>query len=85
MLAVCRYEDPLADVLKQRYRTVREQLAAVRKRKALLKSKGVFGPPVCPQQPSIPITSMTLNTAQKLQLQQQIQQVYKDLVNLKCN
>ncbi len=70
-----RYEDPLADVLKQRYRTVREQLAAMKKRKALLKSKGVFVPPPCPQLPSSPITSMTMNTAQKLQLQQQIQQV----------
>ncbi|XP_077052573.1 GON-4-like protein isoform X1 [Siphateles boraxobius] len=77
-----QYEDPLADVLKQRYRTVREQLAAVRKRKALLKSKGVSGPPVCPQQPSIPITSMTLNTAQKLQLQQQIQQHVQLLTQL---
>ncbi|KAK9957234.1 hypothetical protein ABG768_011498 [Culter alburnus] len=69
-----QYEDPLADVLKQRYRTVREQLAAVRKRKALLKSKGVSEAPACPQRPSSPITSMTLNAAQKLQLQQQIQQ-----------
>ncbi|KAG1947336.1 GON-4-like protein [Pimephales promelas] len=77
-----QYEDPLADVLKQRYRTVREQLAAVRKRKALLKSKGVSGPPVCPQHTSIPITSMTLNTAQKLQLQQQIQQHVQLLTQL---
>ncbi|XP_056335687.1 GON-4-like protein isoform X2 [Danio aesculapii] len=69
-----QYEDPLADVLKQRYRTVREQLAAVRKRKALLESKGVSLPPACPQRPSSPITSMTLSAAQKLQLQQQIQQ-----------
>ncbi|XP_067281975.1 GON-4-like protein isoform X2 [Pseudorasbora parva] len=69
-----QYEDPLADVLKQRYRTVREQLAAVRKRKALLKSKGVSVPPACPQRPSSRMTSLTLNTAQKLQLQQQIQQ-----------
>ncbi|XP_073787873.1 GON-4-like protein isoform X3 [Danio rerio] len=69
-----QYEDPLADVLKQRYRTVREQLAAVRKRKALLESKGVSVPPACPQRSSSPITSMTLNAAQRLQLQQQIQQ-----------
>ncbi len=71
-----RYEDPLADVLKQRYRTVREQLAAVKKQKALLESKGVsVPPPPCPQRPSSSITSMTMNAAQKLQLQQQIQQV----------
>lgn len=69
-----QYEDPLADILKQRYRTVREQLAAVRKRKALLKSKGVSVPPACPQRISSRITSLTLNAAQKLQLQQQIQQ-----------
>ncbi|XP_059412695.1 GON-4-like protein isoform X2 [Carassius carassius] len=69
-----QYEDPLADVLKQRYRTVREQLAAVKKRKALLESKGVSVPPPCPQRPSSPITSLTMSAAQKLQLQQQIQQ-----------
>ncbi|XP_050992800.1 GON-4-like protein isoform X2 [Labeo rohita] len=82
-----QYEDPLADVLKQRYRTVREQLAAVRKRKALLESKGVSIPPPCPQRPSSPITSMTLNAAQKLQLQQQIQQHVQLLtqVNMLCS
>ncbi|XP_058609506.1 GON-4-like protein isoform X2 [Onychostoma macrolepis] len=81
-----QYEDPLADVLKQRYRTVREQLAAVKKRKALLESKGVSVPPPCPQRPSSPITSMTMNTAQKLQLQQQIQQHVQLLtqVNMLC-
>ncbi|KAL1255752.1 hypothetical protein QQF64_013813, partial [Cirrhinus molitorella] len=82
-----QYEDPLADVLKQRYRTVREQLAAVRKRKALLESKGVSVPPPCPKRPSSPITSMTLNTAQKLQLEQQIQQHVQLLtqVNMLCS
>lgn len=75
MFTVFRYEDPLADVLKQRYRTVREQLAAVKKRKALLESKGMPVPPPCPQRPASPITSLTMNAAQKLQLQQQIQQV----------
>ncbi|XP_073678098.1 GON-4-like protein [Garra rufa] len=82
-----QYEDPLADVLKQRYRTVREQLAAVRKRKALLESKGVSVPHPCPQRPSSPITSMTLNTAQKLQLQQQTQQHVQLLtqVNMLCS
>ncbi|XP_016349539.1 GON-4-like protein [Sinocyclocheilus anshuiensis] len=82
-----QYEDPLADVLKQRYRTVREQLAAVKKRKALLESKGVSVPPPCPQHPSSPITSLTMNTAQKLQLQQQIQQHVQLLtqVNMLCS
>lgn len=68
-------EDPLADVLKQRYRTVREQLAALKKRKALLESKGVPVPPPCPKTPSSTLTPMILSAAQKLQLQQQIQQV----------
>lgn len=67
-------EDPMADVLKQRYRTVREQLEAVRKRKALLESKGVPVPPPCPRNPSSALTPMNLSRAQKLQLQQQIQQ-----------
>uniref|UniRef100_A0A8C1N3G5 Si:dkey-27c15.3 n=1 Tax=Cyprinus carpio TaxID=7962 RepID=A0A8C1N3G5_CYPCA len=82
-----QYQDPLADVLKQRYRTVREQLAAVRKRKALLESKGVSVPPSCPRRPSSPITSLTLNTAQKLQLQQQIQQHVQLLtqMNMLCS
>ncbi|XP_043074384.1 GON-4-like protein isoform X2 [Puntigrus tetrazona] len=82
-----QYEDPLADVLKQRYRTVREQLAAVKKRKALLESKGVSVPPPCPQRPSSPITSMTLNATQKLQLQQQIQQHVQLLtqINMLCS
>uniref|UniRef100_A0A8C1A346 Si:dkey-27c15.3 n=1 Tax=Cyprinus carpio carpio TaxID=630221 RepID=A0A8C1A346_CYPCA len=82
-----QYQHPLADVLKQRYRTVREQLAAVRKRKALLESKGVSVPPSCPRRPSSPITSLTLNTAQKLQLQQQIQQHVQLLtqMNMLCS
>ncbi|XP_059365896.1 GON-4-like protein isoform X3 [Carassius carassius] len=82
-----QYQDPLADVLKQRYRTVREQLAAVRKRKALLESKGVSVPPPCPQHPSSPITSLTLSPAQKLQLQQQIQQHVQLLtqMNMLCS
>ncbi|KAI7799091.1 putative GON-4-like protein [Triplophysa rosa] len=67
-------EDPLADVLKQRYRTVREQLVALRKSKALLESKGVPVPPPCPQNPSSTLTPMILSAAQKLQLQQHIQQ-----------
>ncbi|XP_051527666.1 GON-4-like protein isoform X2 [Myxocyprinus asiaticus] len=69
-----QYEDPLADVMKQRYRTVREQLAALRKHKALLESKGVTVPLPCPQRPTSSLTPMILSAAQKLQLQQQIQQ-----------
>ncbi|XP_052389408.1 GON-4-like protein isoform X2 [Carassius gibelio] len=82
-----QYQDPLADVLEQRYRTVREQLAAVRKRKALLESKGVSVAPPCPQHPSSPITSLILSTAQKLQLQQQIQQHVQLLtqMNMLCS
>lgn len=70
---VWRYEDPLADILNQRYSTVKEQLDAIRKRKALLESKGVFVPPKRPTSPA----SLYLSPAQKLRLQQHIQQVSK--------
>lgn len=72
-VCVCRYEDPLADILNQRYRTVKEQLDAIRKRKALLESKGVSVPPKRPSNP----TSLYLSPAQKLRLQQHMQQVSK--------
>ncbi|XP_051948941.1 GON-4-like protein [Xyrauchen texanus] len=80
-----QYEDPLADVMKQRYRTVREQLAALRKRKALLESKGVHLP--YRQCPTSSLTPMILSAAQKLQLQQQIQQHVQLLtqVNMLCS
>ncbi|TSK28277.1 Protein disulfide-isomerase A3 [Bagarius yarrelli] len=53
-----------------RYRTVKEQLDAIRKRKALLESKGVSVPPKRSTQP----TSLYLSPTQKLRLQQHIQQ-----------
>lgn len=70
---MCRCEDPLADILNQRYSTVREQLEAIRKRKALLESKGVSIPSKRPSSPA----SLYLSPAQKLRLQQHIQQVRK--------
>ncbi|TRZ01353.1 hypothetical protein DNTS_033244 [Danionella cerebrum] len=69
-----QYNDPLADILKQRYKTVREQLEALRNRKAHLERAGVSIPPACPQKQERHEAVMTLSTAQKLQLQQQIQQ-----------
>ncbi|XP_076864515.1 GON-4-like protein isoform X2 [Brachyhypopomus gauderio] len=74
VLETIQYEDPLADVLNQRYSTVREQLAALRKRKALLESKGVALPPPRPKRPTSPASPLFLSPAQKLRLQQHIQQ-----------
>ncbi|KAI4880039.1 hypothetical protein NFI96_019909, partial [Prochilodus magdalenae] len=74
ILETIQYEDPLADILKQRYRTVKEQLAAIRKRKALLESKGVPIPPPIPKRPISPSGPLLLTYAQKLHLQQHIQQ-----------
>lgn len=73
-VCVCapRYEDPLADILNQRYRTVKEQLDAIRKRKALLESKGVSIPA---KRPSIS-AALSLSPTQKLRLQQHMQQVF---------
>ncbi|XP_028821976.1 GON-4-like protein isoform X2 [Denticeps clupeoides] len=70
------YEDPLADVLNERYRTVKEQLAALRRRRAALQSQGVQLPtPHCEPPPSPkPPSPMILTHPQKLHLQQQIQQ-----------
>ncbi|KAM9434447.1 GON-4-like protein [Clarias gariepinus] len=65
-----QYEDPLADILNQRYRTVKEQLDAIRKRKALLESKGVSIPA---KRPSIS-AALSLSPTQKLRLQQHMQQ-----------
>ncbi|XP_058260739.1 GON-4-like protein isoform X2 [Hemibagrus wyckioides] len=70
ILETIQYEDPLADILNQRYRTVKEQLDAIRKRKALLESKGVSIPPKRPTYP----TSLYISPTQKLRLQQHIQQ-----------
>ncbi|XP_053087385.1 GON-4-like protein isoform X1 [Pangasianodon hypophthalmus] len=70
ILETIQYEDPLADILNKRYRTVKEQLDAIRKRKALLESKGVSIPPKCPTGPA----SLYLSSTQKLRLQQHIQQ-----------
>ncbi|XP_026875558.2 GON-4-like protein isoform X1 [Electrophorus electricus] len=74
VLETIQYEDPLADILNQRYSTVREQLAALRKRKALLESKGVPLPPPRPKRPSSPTSPLFLSPAQKLRLQQHVQQ-----------
>ncbi|KAJ8335148.1 hypothetical protein SKAU_G00407870 [Synaphobranchus kaupii] len=63
-----RFEEPLADALTERHRTVKEQLAALRRRQALLESQA--GGPVLMARPC----ALVLTQAQKRQLQQQIQQ-----------
>ncbi|XP_066530649.1 GON-4-like protein isoform X2 [Hoplias malabaricus] len=74
ILETIPYENPLADILKQRYRTVKEQLAALRKRKAFLQSKGVPIPPPAPKPPPSPTGPLFLTYTQKLHLQQHVQQ-----------
>ncbi|KAI5087375.1 GON-4-like protein [Silurus meridionalis] len=71
ILETIQYEDPLADILNQRYRTVKEQLDAIRKRKALLESKGVAIPPKRPTNSA----SFYISPTQRLRLQQHMQQV----------
>lgn len=72
-VCVCSYEDPLADILNQSYRTVKEQLDAIRERKALLESKGLSIPLKRPTNSA----SFYLSPTQKLRLQQHMQQVSK--------
>ncbi|XP_048086088.1 GON-4-like protein [Alosa alosa] len=71
ILHTVQYENPLADVLNESYRTVREQLAALRRRRALLESRGIAWPPPSSEPPPPPLL---LTHTQKLHLQQQVQQ-----------
>ncbi|XP_062385608.1 GON-4-like protein isoform X2 [Sardina pilchardus] len=71
ILHTVQYENPLADVLNESYRTVREQLAALRRRRALLESRGIAWPPPSSEPPPPPLV---LTHTQKLHLQQQVQQ-----------
>ncbi|KAG7457904.1 hypothetical protein MATL_G00232200 [Megalops atlanticus] len=71
-----RFEEPLANMLTERHRTVKEQLAALRRRRALLESQG--GGPHNASAPQVlfmpqPCT-LILTHLQRQQLQQQIQQ-----------
>uniref|UniRef100_A0A8C7VLQ2 Si:dkey-27c15.3 n=1 Tax=Oncorhynchus mykiss TaxID=8022 RepID=A0A8C7VLQ2_ONCMY len=69
-------EDPMAEVTAGRYRTVKEQLDAIRRRRALLESQGLLVPRALitkPREPPPPFTP-TLSHHQRLQLQQQVQQ-----------
>ncbi|CAB1320905.1 unnamed protein product [Coregonus sp. 'balchen'] len=68
--------DPMAEVTAGSYRTVKEQLAAIRRRRALLESQGLLAPRSLvtkPREPPPPFTP-TLSHRQRLQLQQQVQQ-----------
>eukprot|EP00063_Salmo_salar_P057836 XP_014032671.1 PREDICTED: GON-4-like protein isoform X1 [Salmo salar] len=68
--------DPMAEVTAGRYRTVKEQLAAIRHHRALLESQGLLAPRALvtkPREPPPPFTP-TLSHCQRLQLQQQVQQ-----------
>ncbi|XP_013997081.2 GON-4-like protein isoform X1 [Salmo salar] len=69
-------EDPMAEVTAGRYRTVKQQLEAIRRRRALLESQGLLVPRALitkPREPPPPFTP-TLSHHQRLQLQQQVQQ-----------
>uniref|UniRef100_A0A8C7G7T6 GON-4-like protein n=1 Tax=Oncorhynchus kisutch TaxID=8019 RepID=A0A8C7G7T6_ONCKI len=69
-------EDPMAEVTAGRYRTVKEQLDAIRRRRALLESQGLLVPRALITKPreSPPPFTPTLSHHQRLQLQQQVQQ-----------
>uniref|UniRef100_A0A3P8ZRB2 GON-4-like protein n=1 Tax=Esox lucius TaxID=8010 RepID=A0A3P8ZRB2_ESOLU len=74
-----RFEEPLANMLTERRRTVREQLEAQQQRRALQEPTGRSTPmtsasPAVMLLPPLPCPALTLNHTQKLQLQQQIQQ-----------
>uniref|UniRef100_A0A4W5QDI7 GON-4-like protein n=1 Tax=Hucho hucho TaxID=62062 RepID=A0A4W5QDI7_9TELE len=69
-------EDPMAELTAGRYRTVKEQLDAIRRRRALLESQGLLVPRALitkPREPPPPFTP-TLSHHQRLQLLQQVQQ-----------
>ncbi|XP_064836357.1 GON-4-like protein isoform X2 [Oncorhynchus masou masou] len=69
-------EDPMPEVTAGRYRTVKEQLDAIRRRRALLESQGLLVPRALitkPREPPPPFTP-TLSHHQRLQLEQQVQQ-----------
>lgn len=68
----------MAEVTAGRYRTVKQQLEAIRRRRALLESQGLLVPRALitkPREPPPPFTP-TLSHHQRLQLQQQVQQVW---------
>ncbi|XP_048849207.1 GON-4-like protein isoform X1 [Brienomyrus brachyistius] len=65
-----RFEEPLVHLLKEQHRTVKEQLEALRRRRALL---GSLAPPLPVVAPA-PSRPLTLSHIQKQQLQQQVQQ-----------
>ncbi|KAL0962283.1 hypothetical protein UPYG_G00338090 [Umbra pygmaea] len=69
-------EDPIAEGIAGRRLTVKEQLAAIRRRRALLVSQGLLPPESLvykPREPPPPFNP-TLSHCQWLQLQQQVQQ-----------
>lgn len=76
MSAGDRFEEPLVHQLKEQHRTVKEQLEALRKRRALLGSQA----PPLPVVPPAPSRPLTLSCIQKQQLQQQVQQVGPEFV-----
>ncbi|XP_072564459.1 uncharacterized protein [Paramormyrops kingsleyae] len=65
-----RFEEPLVHLLKEQHRTVKEQLEALRKRRAQLGSQA----PPLPIVPPAPSRPLILSRVQKQQLQQQVQQ-----------
>ncbi|KAJ7985580.1 hypothetical protein DPEC_G00353550 [Dallia pectoralis] len=74
-----RFEEPLANMLTERRRTVREQLEAQQQRRSLQETSGrsallTSGSSSTMLLPPLACPALTLDHAQKLQLQQQIQQ-----------
>uniref|UniRef100_H3CKQ5 Uncharacterized protein n=1 Tax=Tetraodon nigroviridis TaxID=99883 RepID=H3CKQ5_TETNG len=69
--ALC-FEMPLAEMLTEQRRTLRKQYESVQQSKASLKQIAAITPVL--MMPGLEVPSLHLNSAQKLQLQQQMQQ-----------
>ncbi|CDQ74117.1 unnamed protein product [Oncorhynchus mykiss] len=87
-----RFQEPLANMLTERRRTVREQMEALQQRRALQENPGRSTPIVTVSPPMVllpplPCPVLTLDHIQKLQLQQQVQQHIQLLtqVHLLCS
>ncbi|XP_038850379.1 GON-4-like protein isoform X1 [Salvelinus namaycush] len=87
-----RFQEPLANMLTERRRTVREQMEALQQRRALQETPGRSTPTVTVSPPMVllpplPCPVLTLDHTQKLQLQQQVQQHIQLLtqVHLLCS
>jgi len=69
----CRFEEPLANILTEQHRTVKAQIEQLRQRRAKQQALATDSKPACRR--SLHPEPLVLDQLQKLQLQQQMQQV----------